>query len=86
MRAALAICAALALAGCDANTPVSVQKTDNSQVSVDLLFTVEGCRVYRFLDALHFHYLTICPGRVTSDYSCGKGCEVHDDVPTEVRP
>jgi hypothetical protein len=39
-------------------------KTDNVNYRVELLFEVDGCKVYRFLDG-EFHYFTTCNGSVT---------------------
>jgi hypothetical protein len=39
-------------------------KTDNLNYKVELLFEVDGCKVYRFMDG-EFHYFTTCNGSVT---------------------
>ena len=72
-------------AGCE-KTPISVNKTDNPAVTTSLLFTQDGCRVYRFYDAGRVHYFADCRGSVSNDYqvACGKGCvtTVPDSIQT----
>lgn len=50
--------------GC-AQDPVAKNTTDNPKVPVDLLFTNNGCSVYRFFDAGRYHYYADCTGAVT---------------------
>ena len=40
-------------------------KTDNVNYKVDLLFEVDGCKVYRFWDSGGYKYFTTCDGSVT---------------------
>jgi hypothetical protein len=65
------------LVGCFAE-PVGRGPTNNPEVQVDLLFTHDGCTVYRFRD-VGFHYYVRCqdtaPGETVSTLACtGKGC------------
>ena len=39
-------------------------KTDNKKYKVDLLFEIDGCKVYRFWDS-GYKYFTTCNGSVT---------------------
>lgn len=39
--------------------------------SVTLILDEDGCKVYRFYDAMRWHYFTNCDGTI-STYSCGK--------------
>jgi len=60
--------------------------SDNAAVSVEYLFTHDGCRVYRFLDG-HYHYFVRCDPPVTpaatfDTRSCGKNCVVEETIPT----
>lgn len=72
----------LALSGC-ARDPVSTDHTDNQSVSVDKLFTHEGCSVYRFYDAGHYHYWADCRGdSIESSQTCGRNCTRTEGVPT----
>ncbi len=77
--------AMLVLAGC-AKDPVSSSRTDNAEVGLDKLFTHDGCSVYRFYDAGHFHYWADCRGTVSTAYvqNCGKNCTrtVRDELQT----
>ena len=43
-------------------------KTDNANYNVELLFEVDGCKVYRFWDN-GYKYLTTCDGSVTHKLS-----------------
>lgn len=75
----------LALSGCAAK-PISTARTDNTDVTVDRLFTVDGCTVYRFRDgALGYHYFTSCAGGTSVREPRGKA-SVEIEVPTAVRP
>ena len=41
-------------------------QTDNNQFKVELLFEVDGCKVYRFRDKNHSRYFTTCNGSISS--------------------
>lgn len=56
----LLIVLVLFLAGC-ANDGIQVVQTDNMSITATKLMTIEGCSVYRFYDAGHWIYTTICP-------------------------
>lgn len=51
----------------------TVIPTDNSDYQVSQLFTINGCKIYRFIDAEHYKYFTDCRGSVTSQYSQQEG-------------
>jgi hypothetical protein len=60
--------------------------SDNASVSVEYLFTHDGCRVYRFLDG-QYHYFVRCDPPATSAATfdtrgCGKDCVVEETIPT----
>lgn len=82
----LTVLAALLLTGC-AKEPVSTARTDNGGINVELLFTHEGCRVYRFYDS-RYHYFTDCRGSVVSTWTenCGKNCTrtLEEEIATRV--
>lgn len=80
-RISILIAATLLLAGC-ANDAVSTAATDNHQVPVDKLFTHEGCTIYRFDDAGHYHYWADCRGSISSTQTCGRNCTRQDEVVT----
>ena len=71
----------LLLTGC-ASAGLETNQTENVNFQIDKLFTVEGCRVYRFKDNLRYHYITTCEGSVTGYSSCGKNCEQAEEIPT----
>ena len=53
--------ALLLLAACTAG-PITTDRTDNPEITLDLLLTSpEGCRVYRFVDAGQYRYFAACP-------------------------
>lgn len=60
--------------------------TSNPHVPVELLFTHEGCRVFRFEDNGRNHYYARCPeGSSTSAVQdCGKNCTQDEQIPTRV--
>ena len=58
MKRIALLCLLAGLSACE-TSPVSTQQTDNKEVTVDLLFTHDGCKVYRFLDD-GFHYYAVC--------------------------
>jgi hypothetical protein len=45
--------------------PKEIMKTDNKNFEVQLLFEIDGCKVYRFFDG-DFKYFTTCNGSVSS--------------------
>lgn len=54
----------------------------NPQVRVELLFEVDGCKVYRFYDSGQPRYFTKCQGNVGSSsvgwvQPCGKNCSFY---------
>lgn len=55
----------LGIVGCEAD-PVSTKNTDNPQVKVQLLFTNDGCKVYRFNDGDNHYYAHCTEGTVST--------------------
>lgn len=87
------LAAALALASCSKD-PIETRRTDNPNISAELLVTIDGCRVYRFYDERAV-YVTVCqPSSKSASvvYShlevCGKNCwvEVQDNSLAAYRP
>ena len=70
--------------GC-AKEPIAESRTDNSNFRVSLLFSVDGCKVYRFVDGGVYRFLTTCPGSVSHEESCGKHCRREVYTPTAVK-
>jgi hypothetical protein len=67
---------------------VSVHHTDNVEVTVEKLFTHDGCTVYRFRD-VGYHYYVRCDAAGSamthSLEPCGRGCVRDATVPTVER-
>lgn len=63
--------ALLVLVACDKEGKQTVG-TDNSNFSAVLLFTVDGCKVYRFYDGGAPHYFTTCQGSVSNTDKYGE--------------
>ena len=67
----------IALSSC--MTPAQMQlQSSNPQARVELLFEVDGCKVYRFYDGSSPRYFTKCKDSSNSSVgwlqSCGKNC------------
>lgn len=70
----------LIFTGC-ANEAQKSVGTDNPNFEVQLLFEVDGAKVYRFCDAGHYHYFTNVKGSVISTETHGK-TRVNVEIPT----
>lgn len=74
----------LILIGCSKSIPpIKIIETQN-KIKVSVLFTVDGCSVYRFEDSGRYRYFTNCHGSTMSTDSeqCGKTrCEVPIEIP-----
>ena len=77
----LLLLAALSLAGCY-NEPVSKATSDNSSVELSVLFSHDGCNVYRFWDGGRYHYYADCRGSTVSPQGCGKACIRDENIQT----
>jgi hypothetical protein len=66
------------------NEPIASSPSTNRDVNVDVLFTHDGCTVYRFRDGSYYHYYVRCRGEPSVvTLSCrGKGCVDDDSIPT----
>lgn len=78
MKKVFALVLLLLVTSC-AVDPVSTEYSDNPKVQVSLLFTHEGCKVYRFYDSGRHHYYTDC-GETMSTQSCGKSCTQQENI------
>lgn len=58
---ALALCSALLFSGC-AKEPLGTERTNNSAITVELLFEKDGVKVYRFYDNGRAIYYTDARG------------------------
>lgn len=62
---------------------LQVVKTDNRSFDVELLFEIDGCKVYRFYDEGRSRYFTTCSGSVSWNETHGKN-NIHEiDVSTQ---
>lgn len=61
----------LMIVGCS-KKPVSTEQTNNNEFQVELLFTHDGCKVFRFYDG-YTRYFTNCDSTSWTE-GCGKGC------------
>lgn len=66
---------ALELSSCMAPAQMALQGS-NPQIKVELLFEVDGCKVYRFYDGGAIRYFTKCENNSSVGWleSCGKNC------------
>ena len=66
--------------------PVTSSRSNNPEISVQTLFTHDGCTVYRFFDA-GYHYYARCDAAhatvaTMSTVSCGRNCRRQEDIAT----
>lgn len=73
MKKLLVLIAFVFVSGC---IPVQSENTQHTVTgaSVEKLFTVDGCSVYRFSDAGRRVYFTNCRGNTQWKETCGKNC------------
>lgn len=57
--------ATVLLINCGQRQPIKEANTNNPEYNVQLLFEVDGCKVYRFRDFGSSRYFTICEGTVS---------------------
>jgi hypothetical protein len=82
--------AAVIVTGCMPVDPISQHATNNPNVNVELLFSHEGCDVFRFRDPA-YHYYVRCSGvgvqaQTTQQVSCGKNCSREEAIQTISAP
>ena len=91
MKRLMLVVAVMMLVGCvDETQPMRVESSTNPNVPIALLLEHDGCKVYRFVDANRYRYLSKCTNAssssVSSEYteSCGKSCSrtVSGETPT----
>jgi uncharacterized lipoprotein NlpE involved in copper resistance len=72
--------ASLLLVGC-ANE--AQESRNDGEFKIELLFTQDQCRMYRFKDAAQYRYFTTCSGsQVSWSENCGKSCTRSMDIAT----
>ena len=61
-----------------------VMDSTNQKVKVELLFEIDGCKVYRFYDGGAVRYFSKCNSSSSIGWmeSCGKGCQQYVDIQT----
>lgn len=77
MRLRIALCALLTLSACaPAPQEPGRQPTPREYYEAKALFSVDGCKVWRFRDGGRSHYFADCRGTVSSAHTeyCGKNC------------
>lgn len=74
------VCAFFLFSSCKKDAEKKVASTNN-EFDVELLFEVDGCKVYRFLDG-NYRYFTNCKGSVEWTESCGKNCRRQQTIQT----
>lgn len=79
----LSIVVVLALGACTKKAETSTHA--GREFTVDKLFTVDDCTVYRFSDAGYQRYFAKCKNSANTSWSesCGKGCTSTYEVPTQ---
>lgn len=68
----LLIVLAIGLFGCDNRRPLTNEGTNNSYYNVELLFTHDKCKMFRFEDKGRYHYFTKCGQTMTEQSTGGK--------------
>lgn len=75
--------------GCQPADPIAQHATNNPQVDVELLFSHDGCDVFRFRD-LAYHYYVRCKDasvqQTNQAVSCGKSCRTDEAIQTLSSP
>jgi len=85
MKKVTLIIAVLFMVGCNKSAKQTVE-TDNSSFKVELLFEVDGCKVYRFVDGGRSRYFTTCSGGTSWSESHGKNSTVESGITTTLTP
>lgn len=81
MKKFLLVFAVILFAGCAKEAKETV-KADNANFSVELLFEVDGCKMYRFYDNGRYRYFSNCKGSTQWSESCGKNCTTDFSIST----
>lgn len=85
MKTLVILVLSLVLISCSKDAEETI-KTSNKEINVELLFEVDGCRVYRFFDSSYRYFSNCARNSMTQwDESCGKNCTRHINLPTAYR-
>jgi hypothetical protein len=68
----IALLGSVVLSGC-AKDPISTERSNNSQIEVELLFEKDGVKLYRFTDEGRYIYYTDARGRTEWTTAHGNG-------------
>ena len=60
---------ALLFASCDDRQPQKEVETSNNDYQIQLLFEIDGCKVYRFYDKSEWRYFANTKGSISSYHS-----------------
>ena len=84
MKKIILIIGVALLASCKSD-PVSVERSSNGQIEIELVFEKDGCKMYRFNDGMQRVYYTDCTGKTHYQeyHSNGKGGGYYEDHDTE---
>ena len=84
----LIICAALllGLASCDSAEPKERINSDNVDITVELMFTHDGCNMYRFQSCkgCHYVYWSDCRGSTETAYTVHHGKTTSTDYTQQI--
>lgn len=78
---AITLLAVFFLSSCEKEAKEKLS-TNNASFNVELLFEIDGCKVYRFKDMSTNRYFTTCQGSVSWNENHGKNNNVDMEVPT----
>lgn len=78
---AITLLAVFFLSSCEKEAKEKVL-TNNPSFNLELLFEVDGCKVYRFVDGGRSRYFTTCQGSVSWNEDDGKRSDFNVEVPT----
>jgi hypothetical protein len=84
MRRTIITMAALALLTSCGREAESISQSSNSNFTVELLFEVDGCKVYRFQDCNRYHYFTNCKGETATLERHGKNNYLQSEITTAI--
>ena len=82
-RVAITLLAFLFLSSCFKEAKETVS-TNNNEFKVELLFEVDGCRIYRFYDGGYSRYFSNCKGNISWQEVKSKNNKISVDIPTNI--
>jgi uncharacterized lipoprotein YehR (DUF1307 family) len=73
------------LTSCGPREPIKEVSTNNPEYNVQLLFEVDGCKVYRFADSGRILYFTTCQGSISWSETHGRRSTYNYEVDTTIK-